>query len=122
MNTRFKQLVKELGDAINGSLAESEQIALVISRIKEEGFDVFLVLEATVGFNRLAMKPGKAKAPNWSAPAPRAATLNSPSTLMTFASSNHCASALKKQHNQISQIPDLPAGSALLQVFHFLLA
>ncbi len=52
MNTRFKQLMKELGEAINGSLAESEQIAQVISRIKEEGFDVFLVLEATVGFNR----------------------------------------------------------------------
>ena len=44
--------MKELGEAINGSLAESEQIAQVISRIKEEGFDVFLVLEATVGFNR----------------------------------------------------------------------
>ncbi|HWF03939.1 MAG TPA: hypothetical protein VHA06_09645 [Candidatus Angelobacter sp.] len=52
VNTRFKQLMKELGEAINGSLAESEQIAQVISRIKEEGFDVFLVLEATVGFNR----------------------------------------------------------------------
>jgi hypothetical protein len=52
VNTRFKQLMKELGEAINGSLAESEQIAQVIARIKEEGFDVFLVLEATVGFNR----------------------------------------------------------------------
>ena len=52
MNTRFKQLMKELGEAINGSLAESEQIAQVIARIKDEGFDVFLVLEATVGFNR----------------------------------------------------------------------
>lgn len=52
MNTRLKQLMKELGEAINGSLSESEQIAQVISRIKDEGFDVFLVLEATIGFNR----------------------------------------------------------------------
>jgi hypothetical protein len=52
VNTRFKQLMKELGDAINGTLAESELIAHVVSKIKEEGFDVFLVLEATVGFNR----------------------------------------------------------------------
>lgn len=44
--------MKELGEAINGSLAESEQIAQVIARIKDEGFDVFLVLEATVGFNK----------------------------------------------------------------------
>ena len=44
--------MKELGEAINGSLSESEPIANVISKIKEEGFDVFLVLEATIGFNR----------------------------------------------------------------------
>jgi hypothetical protein len=51
VNTRLKKLMKELGDAINGSLSESEQIAQVISKIKEEGYDIFLVLEATIGFN-----------------------------------------------------------------------
>ena len=51
-NTRLKRLIKELGDAINGSLSESDQIARVIANIKEEGYDIFLVLEATVGFNR----------------------------------------------------------------------
>ena len=44
--------MKDLGEAINVSLSESEQIAQVIARIKDEGFDVFLVLEATVGFNK----------------------------------------------------------------------
>jgi len=44
--------MKDLGEAINGSLSESEQIAQVIAKIKEEGFDIFLVLEATIGFNR----------------------------------------------------------------------
>ena len=52
MNARLKKLMKELGEAINGSLSESEQIAQVIAKIKEEGFDIFLVLEATIGFNR----------------------------------------------------------------------
>ncbi len=52
MNTRLKRLMKELGEAINGTLSESEQIAQVIARIKEEGYDIFLVLEATIGFNR----------------------------------------------------------------------
>jgi hypothetical protein len=48
----MKARIKELGDAINETLSNSEQIAEVIGRIKDEGYDVFLVLEATVGFNR----------------------------------------------------------------------
>lgn len=52
MNPRLKKLLKELGEAINGSLSESEHIAQVIAKIKDEGFDIFLVLEATIGFNR----------------------------------------------------------------------
>jgi len=44
-------MIKELGDAINNSLSDSEQIAEVISRIKAGGYDVFVVLEATIGFN-----------------------------------------------------------------------
>ena len=44
--------MKELGDAINESLSESEDIAEVISRIKDSGYDIFLVLEATIGVSR----------------------------------------------------------------------
>jgi len=44
--------MKELGDAINGSLSDSEQIAEVVSRIKEGGYDIFLVLEATIGVSK----------------------------------------------------------------------
>jgi hypothetical protein len=44
--------MKELGEAINESLSESEQISDVIARIKSGGYDVFLVLEATIGFNK----------------------------------------------------------------------
>jgi uncharacterized protein (UPF0335 family) len=52
VNQQLKQLMKELGEAINESLSESEQIAEVISKIKGGGYDVFLVLEATIGFNK----------------------------------------------------------------------
>ena len=44
--------MKELGEAINESLSDSEQIAEVIARMKADGYDVFLVLEATIGFNK----------------------------------------------------------------------
>lgn len=49
---QLQKLMKQLGDAINETLSDSEQIAEVISRIKAGGYDVFLVLEATIGFNK----------------------------------------------------------------------
>jgi len=52
VDDELKPLMKELSEAINESLSESDQIAEVISRIKAGGYDVFLVLEATIGFNR----------------------------------------------------------------------
>ena len=51
MDQRLKSLMRELGEAINNSLSDSEQIAEVIARIKAGGYDVFLVLEATIGFH-----------------------------------------------------------------------
>lgn len=52
MDTKLKNMMKELGEAINQSISDSEEIAEVISRIKAGGYDVFLVLEATIGFNQ----------------------------------------------------------------------
>jgi uncharacterized protein (UPF0335 family) len=49
---RLQKLMKELGQAINESISDSEQIADVIAKIKSGGYDVFLVLEATIGFNK----------------------------------------------------------------------
>ena len=43
--------MEQLGEAINNSLSDSDQIAEVITRIKAGGYDVFLVLEATIGLN-----------------------------------------------------------------------
>jgi len=52
VDQQLKQLMKELGEAINGSLSNSEQIAEVVARIKEGGYDIFLVLEATIGVSK----------------------------------------------------------------------
>ncbi|MFB3916443.1 MAG: hypothetical protein ACE14M_06925 [Terriglobales bacterium] len=53
--------MKELGEAINESLSESEQIAEAIAKIKAGGYDVFLVLEATIGFNKRDEQPAASK-------------------------------------------------------------
>jgi len=48
----LRNLMQELGNAINDSLSESDRIAEAIGEIKRAGYDVFLVLEATIGFNK----------------------------------------------------------------------
>lgn len=52
LDNRMKQLLRELGRAINEAVSESDEIAHVISRIKANGYDVFLMLDAVVGLNR----------------------------------------------------------------------
>ena len=52
MDERLKELMQELGNAINESLSESERISSAIDQIKVAGYEVFLVLEATIGFNK----------------------------------------------------------------------
>ena len=61
MDARLKKLMKELGDAINESLADSDQISEVVTRIKDGGYDIFLVLEATIGFSKQGEKPGESE-------------------------------------------------------------
>ncbi|HUU13122.1 MAG TPA: hypothetical protein VM182_05360 [Terriglobia bacterium] len=52
LDDNFKRLVKELGYAINESLSDSEKIADVMARIRAAGYDLYLVLEVTIGFNK----------------------------------------------------------------------
>jgi len=52
LDERLKILMQELGNAINDSLSDSDRIAEAIGEIKQAGYDVFLVLEATIGFNK----------------------------------------------------------------------
>ena len=52
VDDQLKELMQELGNAINESLSDSDRIAAAIGEIKRAGYDVFLVLEATIGFNK----------------------------------------------------------------------
>ena len=44
--------MEELGEAINESLSESERIGEVMGKIRAAGYDLLLVLEVTIGFNK----------------------------------------------------------------------
>ncbi len=52
LDDHFKRLINELGHAINESLSDSDRIADVMGRIRSAGYDLFLVLEVTIGFNK----------------------------------------------------------------------
>jgi len=52
LDDNLKHLIKELGAAINDALSESEEITGAIQNVRDAGYDVFLVLEATIGFNK----------------------------------------------------------------------
>lgn len=53
MNQKVTNLIQKLGEAIHESVSESESIAGVVKNIREQGFDVLLMLEATIGLNEV---------------------------------------------------------------------
>jgi hypothetical protein len=53
-----KRMVQEIGTTIQRTLSESPQIAHCLGRIKAEGYEVSLVLEATIGFNKTGNREG----------------------------------------------------------------
>ncbi len=56
MTSRMRELIQQLGEAIHESVIESEQIAGVVQDIRKHGFDVLLMLEATIGLNEVSAK------------------------------------------------------------------
>ncbi len=56
MTSRLRELIQQLGEAIHESVIESEQIAGVVQDIRRHGFDVLLMLEATIGLNEVSSK------------------------------------------------------------------
>jgi hypothetical protein len=51
LNRKIRNLIEQLGEAIHETVAESDQIAGVVRNIRAEGFEVMLMLEATIGLN-----------------------------------------------------------------------
>jgi hypothetical protein len=56
LTSRLRELIQQLGEAIHESVIESEQIAGVVQDIRKHGFDVLLMLEATIGLNEVGAK------------------------------------------------------------------
>lgn len=52
MDDKIKQLLRELGSAINESISGSDDVNRQIQRIRDEGYNLYVVLDATIGLNR----------------------------------------------------------------------
>jgi uncharacterized protein (UPF0335 family) len=57
LNQRLRRLIQQLGEAIHESVSESEQISEVVQDIRKQGFNVLLMLEATIGLNEVEQQP-----------------------------------------------------------------
>ena len=51
MDENLKQLMQQLGAAINDTLTESVAVSEALADLRDAGYDIFLLLEATIGFN-----------------------------------------------------------------------
>jgi hypothetical protein len=52
VDDKIKQLLQDLGTAINESISGSDDVNLHIQRIRDEGYDLYVVLDATIGLNK----------------------------------------------------------------------
>jgi hypothetical protein len=53
LDDKIKQLLQQLGTAINDSISSSDDVNEHIQRIRDEGYNLYVVLDATIGLNRL---------------------------------------------------------------------
>jgi hypothetical protein len=52
LDDHLKQLLRELGHAINDTVSESSRITDAITEVRAAGFDIVLKLDATIGLAR----------------------------------------------------------------------
>ena len=63
VNDKLKQLLRELGSAINESISSSDDVNRQIQKIRDEGYDLYVVLDATIGLNKQDGDEASAPAP-----------------------------------------------------------
>jgi hypothetical protein len=56
LNEHLREMLKELGQAINESISGSGRVHDSIQRIRDEGYNLYMVLDAKVGVNRRAAR------------------------------------------------------------------
>jgi len=59
LDDHMKQLLRELGHAINDTVSDSERIAEAIANVRAAGFDIVLKLDATIGLVRRPSQDSK---------------------------------------------------------------
>ena len=52
VDDKIKQLLQDLGTAINESISGSDDVNRHIQKIRDEGYDLYVVLDATIGLNK----------------------------------------------------------------------
>ena len=52
VDDRIRELLQQLGTAINDSISGSEDVNRHIQQIRDEGYDLYVVLDATIGLNK----------------------------------------------------------------------
>jgi len=52
MENELQRLIDELGDAINSSLSESDRFAAVMAQMEQAGYNVYVLLEASIGLQK----------------------------------------------------------------------
>jgi hypothetical protein len=61
MDEKIKQLLRELGNAINESISASPNVNQHIQRIRDEGYNLYVVLDATIGLGKNGETDAKSK-------------------------------------------------------------
>lgn len=52
MDDRIRELLKQLGQAINDSISESADVNAHIRKLRDEGYNLYVVLDATIGLGK----------------------------------------------------------------------
>ena len=52
LDQRVRAALQELGAALNDAVSSSEKVQAILARLREEGYDPYLVLDATVALDQ----------------------------------------------------------------------
>lgn len=61
LSDHLREMLKELGQAINESISGSGRVHDSIQRIRDEGYNLYMVLDAKVGVNKREGKAARAR-------------------------------------------------------------
>ncbi len=59
LSDHLREMLKELGQAINESISGSGRVHDSIQRIRDEGYNLYMVLDAKVGVKRREARPAR---------------------------------------------------------------